>query len=60
MEVPDISVNSENLVSPSKLAIDCLSVYAAKMLMPGAVISGCTKKIIQHITLLLALWSTIN
>jgi hypothetical protein len=36
------------LVSPSKLAIDCLSVYAAKMLMPGAVISGCTKKFIQH------------
>jgi len=46
MDVPDISVNSENRVSPSKPVIDVLSVYDAKMLMPGAVMSGCIQEFI--------------
>lgn len=41
MEVPDIKVNLEYWVSPFKPVSDFMGVYAAKMSIPGAEISGC-------------------
>lgn len=43
IEVPDISVNSENWVSPFWPVIDFIGVKDAKMLMPGAATLGCIK-----------------
>lgn len=42
MEVPDMSVNSENCVSPFRPVRDFIRVYAARMSIPGATTSGCS------------------
>ena len=42
MEVPDKIENSENWVSPFNPVSELRGVKAAKMLTPGAAISGCT------------------
>ena len=42
MEVPDMTVNFENKVSPFNPVSDFIGVYDAKMSMPGAAISGCS------------------
>lgn len=44
MEVPDMSVNLENWVSPANPVSDFKRVYDANMSTPGAAISGCTQK----------------